>query len=136
MASQEVKSGEAWGILGTIVVFGIFAAFTFIWATMNLPYAEFMGWGAFITGMVFAEVGMYLVITNGFDRYDVVIGVGIPVYLVGVIFNGDILPVGSAYLMGGIYGGVLGMIVLAFLVLLIFFGLYEVLSVVKKKRIG
>lgn len=135
MATKNVRAGEAYGILATVILFGILVGLTAFWSMINLPYASYMGWGGLTTGIAGGLAIAYIGITRDYGRYDVITGLIIIGYILGLIFEAQI-PVGTALFKIAIYGGVFGLLTYGGVWFILFMGTYEVYSTVKLKRIG
>ena len=135
MTKGQITTNEAFGTIATVLILAFLIGITYLLAALNLGYGQFMGTGGMVTGLIFGEAFAYLGITRDYGRYDVITGLIVFGYIVG-LFVEAYFPLGAAYIQLSNYGGVLGQIAMLFVVIVILFGLYEIYGTVKMRRIG
>lgn len=135
MAKGHVTPNEAMGLVGTIIILAILIGITYALSALNLGYGQFMGTAGMITGLLVGEGFAYLGITRDYGRYDVITGLIVFGYGIGLFVESEV-PFGGAFIQLSTYGGILGQIAMLFVIIVILFGLYEIYSTVKMRRIG
>lgn len=135
MAKGNISSNEAMGIAGTFIILAVLVGVTYALSILNLGYAQFMGTPGMITGLLFGEAFAYLGITRDYGRYDVITALVVIGYAIGLLVE-SVVPLGGAFVQLADYGGILGDIVMLFVVIIVFFGLYEIYATVKMRSIG
>lgn len=131
----NISSNEAMGIAGTFIILAVLVGVTYALSILNLGYAQFMGTAGMITGLLFGEAFAYLGITRDYGRYDVITALVVIGYAIGLVVESAV-PLGGAFVQLADYGGILGDIVMLFVIIIVFFGLYEIYATVKMRSIG